>query len=198
MGAIDHTATGHRGDKRKATLERIAETGMKLFIENGYDATTLDAIAAESGLSRRTFFHYFKSKDDVLLARESAGAPQALRPTFLEQSPDQTPIGAARKTFLILASRYESKQSIVADRILQSTETLRLRKEAALIQREQVLAEAMYELWPETALRPTLRLAAMMAMATFRFAKENGRQDNGENPLAHYIEEGFDLLGSLR
>jgi AcrR family transcriptional regulator len=183
-----------RERKRQLTLDRIAETGLKLFMEHGYEATTLDAIAAASGISRRTFFHYLKSKEDVLLEHESGKFLHVLRPTFLKQSPKQSPIDAARKTFLALASTYQTKESVIADRILRSIETLRLRKEALLVQMEQVLAEAMYELWPDETRRPALRLAAMMAMGTLRFAKDNWRQEDAARPLTHYIDEAFDLL----
>ena len=183
-----------RERKRQLTLDRIAETGLKLFIEHGYEATTLDAIAAASGISRRTFFHYLKSKEDVLLEHESGKFLHVLRPTFLKQSPKQSPIDAARKTFLALASTYQTEESVIADRILRSIETLRLRKEALLVQMEQVLAEAMYELWPDATRRPALRLAAMMAMGTLRFAKDNWRQEDAARPLTHYIDEAFDLL----
>ena len=183
-----------RERKRQLTLDRIAETGLKLFVEHGYEATTLDAIAAASGISRRTFFHYLKSKEDVLLEHESGKFLHVLRPTFLKQSPKQSPIDAARKTFLALASTYQTKESVIADRILRSIETLRLRKEALLVQMEQVLAEAMYELWPDETRRPALRLAAMMAMGTLRFAKDNWRQEDAARPLTHYIDEAFDLL----
>jgi AcrR family transcriptional regulator len=183
-----------RERKRQLTLDRIAETGLKLFIEHGYEATTLDAIAAASGISRRTFFHYLKSKEDVLLEHESGKFLHVLCPTFLKQSPKQSPIDAARKTFLALASTYQTEESVIADRILRSIETLRLRKEALLVQMEQVLAEAMYELWPDETRRPALRLAAMMAMGTLRFAKDNWRQEDAARPLTHYIDEAFDLL----
>ena len=183
-----------RERKRRLTLDLIAKTGLKLFMENGYEATTLDAIAAASGISRRTFFYYLKSKEDVLLAHESGNIPRLLRPTFLKQSPKQSPIDAARRTFLALASLYETRESIMADRILRSIETLRLRKEALHVQLEEVLAEAMYELWPDPTRRPALRLTAMMAMGTLRFAKDNWRQDDAAHPLTHYIDEAFDLL----
>ncbi len=183
-----------RERKRQLTLDRIAETGLKLFIEHGYEATTLDTIAAASGISRRTFFYYLKSKEDVLLAHESGKFLHVLRPTFLKQSPKQSPIDAARKTFLALASTYETKESIIADRILRSIETLRLRKEALLVQMEEVLAEAMYELWPDETRRPALRLAAIMAMGTLRFAKDNWRREDAAHPLTHHIDEAFDLL----
>jgi AcrR family transcriptional regulator len=197
MNNVEKAPTGLRERKRQQTLARIAETGLKLFIENGYEATTLDAIAEAAGISRRTFFYYLKSKEDVLLAHESGDIPRVLRPTFLKQSPKQSPVAAARKTFLVLASRYMAKESVLADRILRSSETLRLRKEALLIQMEEVLAEAMYELWPDEARRPELRLAAMMAMGTLRFAKDSWRQEDAAHPLTHYIDEAFDLLKQL-
>jgi AcrR family transcriptional regulator len=191
---IEKTPNDLRERKRRVTLDRIAEVGLKLFMENGYEATTLDAIAAASGISRRTFFYYLKSKEDVLLAHESGNFPQALRPTFLKQSPKQSPINAARKTFLALASMYETKESIIADRILRSIEPLRLRKEALLVQMEELLAEAMYEMWPDRSKRPALRMAAMMAIGTLRFAKDNWRENDAAHPLTHYIDEAFDLL----
>ena len=191
---IEKTPTDLRERKRRLTLDRIAEVGLKLFAENGYEATTLDAIAAASGISRRTFFYYLKSKEDVLLAHESGNFPQALRPTFLKQSPKQSPINAARKTFVALASMYETRESIIADRILRSIEPLRLRKEALLVQMEELLAEAMYEMWPDRSQRPALRMAAMMAIGTLRFAKDNWRKDEAAHPLTHYIDEAFDLL----
>src|ERR1700743_156025 len=93
-----------RDRKRQLTLDRIAEIGLKLFIAHGYEATTLDMIAAASGISRRTFFHYLKSKEDVLLAQASGNFLDGRGPPLLKQSPQQSPLAAARHTFLALAS----------------------------------------------------------------------------------------------
>ncbi len=197
MDDSEKTPPGLRERKRQETLDRIARAGLKLFIENGYEATTLDAIAAASGIARRTFFYHLKSKEDVLLAHESGDIPLILRPTLLMQSQATSPLDAARKTFVALSSRYETKEAILADRILRSTQALRLRKDALMIQLEDVLAEAMSELWPDPAQQPTLRLAATTAMGALRFAKENWRRDDAIWPLAQYINEAFDLLDHL-
>ena len=93
-----------------------------------------------------------------------------------------------------LAPMYDTKESLAADQILRSVETLRLRKDALFVQPERVLAEAMYELCPGPARKPALRLDAMIAMGTLRFAKENWRQGGGAHSLTHYIDEAFDLL----
>lgn len=197
MPSLEKIPSDLRERKRQLTLDRIAETGLKLFVENGYEATTLEAIAAASGISRRTFFSYLKSKEDVLMAHESGKFPLALRPTFLQQSPKLLPIQAARKTFLSLASTYETEESIVADRILRSIEALRLRKEALLVQMEELLAEAMYEMWPDKRRRPILRFAALMSIGALRIAKENWRQDEAAHPLTFHINKAFDLLDQM-
>jgi AcrR family transcriptional regulator len=185
---------GLRERKRLETSERIIEKGLKLFVKNGYEATTLDAIAEAAGISRRTFFYYFKSKEDVLLAAHDSGFREALRPAMLEESPDQAPLDAVQKCLIKLASRYETKESVVFDRLMQSTEALRARKEAVFVETEQILLQAMCELWPSPGRRDGLRLVAMVAMGTLRLALEKWKQNDAAHPMAYYIRQGFALL----
>jgi TetR/AcrR family transcriptional regulator, regulator of mycofactocin system len=44
----------------------VAEVALDLFSRHGFARTTVDAIAAEAGISRRSFFRYFDSKNDVV------------------------------------------------------------------------------------------------------------------------------------
>src|ERR1700748_2387606 len=62
------TTPGLRERKRQQTRERLIEVAMALFLERGFEATTLDDIAAAAEISRRSFFHYFESKADVVFA----------------------------------------------------------------------------------------------------------------------------------
>jgi AcrR family transcriptional regulator len=185
---------GLRERKRRETSERIIEKGLKLFVKNGYEATTLDAIAAAAGISRRTFFYYFKSKEDVLLAARDSGFREAIRPVILDGSPDQAPLDIVRRCLIKLASRYETKQSIAFDRLMQSTDALRARKEAVFVETEQILLEAMCELWPSPEQRDGLRLVAMVAMGTLRLALDKWKQNDAARPLAYYIRQSFSLL----
>ncbi|WP_200946204.1 TetR/AcrR family transcriptional regulator [Rhodanobacter sp. Root561] len=185
---------GLRERKRHETAGRIIEKGLKLFVKNGYEATTVDVIAEAAGISRRTFFHYFKSKEAILLAAHDSGFREALRPAMLAESPDQTPLDAARRCLIKLASRYETRESIVFDRLMHSTEALRARKEAVFVEIEHIMLEAMYELWPSPARREGLRLVAMVAIGTLRLALEKWKQNDAAHPMAYYVRQGFMLL----
>ncbi len=185
---------GVRERKRRETLARIADTGLKLFLENGYEATTLDAIAEASGISRRTFFYYFKSKEDVLLARQDAGFELALRSAILACAPDQRPFAAVRECLLLTASQYENEQSSLVDRLMTSTEALRTRKDARFVEMERRLVDALAEVWSSPEVRSELEMVAMSAMGTLRMALAEWRRDNAERRLTHYLEQSFALL----
>ena len=73
--------------KQQFVRSEIWNAAVDLFAEHGYDRTTVDDIANAAGVSRRTFFRYFASKDDVMVqatdtygdllveaVKESAGA----------------------------------------------------------------------------------------------------------------------------
>ncbi|GAA3597702.1 TetR family transcriptional regulator [Kineosporia mesophila] len=186
---------GVRESKKEATRARIAEAGLRLFLERGYGTTTLDDIAAAAGISRRTFFYYFRSKDDVLLAWHGAGAlSSALPAAMLEQSPQQAPLRAARRCLLALASQYETDESRAMDTLMRSSPVLAARKDTTEIGMERHLTDAMSTLWPDPERRTELRLAAMMAIGTLRLALDDWRTDPSVAPLADHLERHFDAL----
>jgi mycofactocin system transcriptional regulator len=53
------------GRPEATTHAAIEQAAFRLFAERGFDATTLDAIAAEVGVGRRTLFRYYASKNDI-------------------------------------------------------------------------------------------------------------------------------------
>ncbi|MEV5571332.1 TetR/AcrR family transcriptional regulator [Spirillospora sp. NPDC052269] len=60
-----------RERKKLRTRHALAETALRLFVERGYDATTLDDLCDEVEVSKRTFFRNYPSKEDVALAADS-------------------------------------------------------------------------------------------------------------------------------
>jgi mycofactocin system transcriptional regulator len=58
--------TAHAPGRRRVTSrEELEETAFALFAARGFEATTVDEIAAAAGIGRRTFFRYFPSKNDI-------------------------------------------------------------------------------------------------------------------------------------
>src|ERR1700712_5787705 len=58
---------GARELARRAMTAQIGDTAVELFLERGFDETTVDDICAATGISRTSFFRYFGSKEDVLM-----------------------------------------------------------------------------------------------------------------------------------
>ena len=52
---------------RQAAYAEITGTAMRLFLDQGFEQTTIDQIATTAGISRRSFFRYFGTKEDVVL-----------------------------------------------------------------------------------------------------------------------------------
>jgi AcrR family transcriptional regulator len=57
---------GLRERKRQQTRQELIGAAMRLFEERGYEQTTVAEIASAAGVSTKTFFNYFASKDEVL------------------------------------------------------------------------------------------------------------------------------------
>ncbi|WP_433251390.1 TetR family transcriptional regulator [Actinomadura nitritigenes] len=62
----DAERAGLRERTRRAVRTELAELALRLFVERGYEETTVDDIATAAGLSKRSFFRYFPSKEDVV------------------------------------------------------------------------------------------------------------------------------------
>ena len=53
--------------KRQVVVDELTEAALQLLAIKGFDTTTVDEIVAAAGVSRRTFFRYFASKEDVVV-----------------------------------------------------------------------------------------------------------------------------------
>lgn len=187
-------AEGLRERKRHDTRQRIAETGLRLFLANGYDATTLDAIAAEAGISRRSFFSYFKSKEDIVVFWQQASW-DTLYAELRTTSPDTAPLDAVRDAIVKQASRYTTEEMNALDRLMRSSESLMARKQAFYVQQEQALFATLCEVWRQPERRTALRMVAMVSIGTMRLATQAWSEQTGpRKPMARFLREAFDSL----
>lgn len=191
-GEIDKPE-GLRERKRRETRRRLAETGLRLFLENGYEQTTLDAIAEAAGVSRRTVFHYFDQKDDILLAWQS-GLAEAIREAILREHPDRPPLEVVLAALLQLVGQYQVADHIRIERLLASKQRLGASKLAKYAEQEQAVSEALARLWPEPERALALRLVAMVSVGALRLAFERWAERNGADALADHLRVAFAQL----
>src|ERR1700747_2519165 len=91
----------------------IASAALQLFAERGFEGVTVDEIVDAAGVSRRTFFRYFETKEDALLADYPA---LNIRLTECLGSPGEEPLVAVRAGLHRLADWYIERSEAVLER----------------------------------------------------------------------------------
>ncbi|MEU3229514.1 TetR/AcrR family transcriptional regulator [Nocardiopsis alba] len=89
-----------RGGQQRAETREVVLAAVRLFTEEGYEATTMAGIAETTGVSRRSLFRRFGSKEDVLFAEHDELFETVVR--YMEASPEpplDTVVSAARLVF---------------------------------------------------------------------------------------------------
>ena len=92
-------ATRGRGRPPSTTREQLERTALALFTRQGFVETTVEEVAAAAGISRRTFFRYFESKNDVVWG-EFDRLLEALR-AWLAATDDEVPLVEAIKVAVV-------------------------------------------------------------------------------------------------
>ena len=59
-------AEGLRERRKEAIRQEVSQAGIKLFLKQGFEKTTIDEIVGPLGISRRTFFRHFETKEDLV------------------------------------------------------------------------------------------------------------------------------------
>jgi AcrR family transcriptional regulator len=75
---------------RRAVLKEITGAANRLFIEHGYETTTIDDIARAVGMSRRSVFRYFPTKEDIVVGKFDFVAEEML--SALRGRPPEEPV----------------------------------------------------------------------------------------------------------
>jgi mycofactocin system transcriptional regulator len=97
-----------RGRPPTTTRDEVARVALQRFATEGFDATTLDDIAAELGLARRTLFRYFPSKNDMVWG-DFGWVLERLRAAF-DASDAGTPMMAVLREAVVASNTYPDDQ----------------------------------------------------------------------------------------
>lgn len=105
--------SGLRERTRRAVQREIAEAAERLFIAHGYEATTIDAIAAEVGMSQRSVFRYFPTKEDIVIGKLALGVAD-LPEIVGERGVDESDWAALTALFVLVGGRVDERRDTAA------------------------------------------------------------------------------------
>ena len=135
--------TGLRERKRQRTRATIQAEGLRLIAEQGYEATTCEQIAAAADVSPATFYRYFRTKEDVVLADDY---DDLLLGLLQDRPREEPPVRAVRRSLAAgLDAVYAVDAEVIRDRLqlVLSVPALRARRSEQIRATEELLVPAV-------------------------------------------------------
>lgn len=190
---------GLRERTRRAVQRELLLVAIDLFAAQGFESTTVDQIASAAGLSRRSFFRYFKTKEAVLtetlaeLGRQLA-AELAARPA------DEAPWLALRRSFDGLVHEMSAdSRALVMTRLMLDTPALQASHLQKATGWRTTLAAALAPrlVGPVTEADRRLQADAVSgaALACLMAAQEEWVRADGARPLGELVDATMAAVG---
>jgi AcrR family transcriptional regulator len=164
-------APGLRERKRLQTRERLTRVAMALFLERGFEATTLDDIAAAADISRRSFFHYFASKEDVVFAWQEESTA-ALVAAVAARPAGESMLTAAENAISAMIRQLQPGEAIAMAQLKRDNPALQARDQVKYDKLERALADALGKRAGHKPEKLKARLVAMIATGVMRIGGE--------------------------
>src|ERR1700730_814940 len=133
---------GLRQRKRQQTRDRLTGVAMALFRDRGVEATTLDDIASAADISRRSFFHYFASKEDVVFAWQEESTA-ALIPAVAARRAHHSIIPAGENAIAARVKQLEPGEAVAIARLKRDNPALQARDQVKHEKLERARAETI-------------------------------------------------------
>ena len=168
------TPLDRRARKRLATRQNISDTATRLFLDRGFDAVTVDDIAAAADVGRMTVFNHFPRKEDMFFDRDEDGR-EILREALRQRDPHMGPIEALR----LLAHRLVLERSPYVEFstnsqhfavAIENSESLKARARAIGGEFIHVMTVALAQSVGRDVTDPDAHLAAGLLVATWTAA----------------------------
>lgn len=188
---------GLRQRTRDAVRQQIADVALLMFDEQGFDETTVDQIACVIGISPRSFFRYFASKEDIVLGDPMVyGEPVRER---LARALESTPAWEAlRSGFEVVAEAVEANPewALRATRVMISTPSLRARNTEKHLAWMTVLAPLVAGALtgPEATRQYYARAITLSAITCLDVSLNEFVHRNGDATIRNLLDETFQLL----
>jgi AcrR family transcriptional regulator len=174
---------------------RLEQAAMRLYVEQGYDSTTVAEIAARAGLTERTFFRHFADKREVLFSGSAQLAEVLVQE--VARAPKGTPPidavgGALEAAGALIQKRGEwSKQR---QAVIAANPELRERELIKLASLAEALAEALKG---RGVKEPSATLTAEAGVAAFKVAFTKWVEQPTKRTLPRLIRQSLDDLRTI-
>jgi AcrR family transcriptional regulator len=189
-----------RAESTRLTRESLAAAARELIGDQGFRDTTIEQIAERAGVSPRTFFRHFPTKEAALFSRVEDIV--ALLDAELSQVPDDLPLVTALRAVMGTVARslqadgtWMVKVARLADDVPEIRQHLDFHVGYRL--RGVVVAWAERHLGVPAVADPRPGLAAGIIVACADTARERWLAYGGRGSLPALVEESFDALGAL-
>ncbi len=190
---MDPLPQGLRERKKRQTRIDLARAAMALFEQHGYDAVTVDDIAAAANVSRRTFFRYFDTKDDVI-AVDPEGKLAAMRIALRDGPPEEPTLDALRRGALaMMAAYWDPELSRTIIRLLEQEPKMMAAAMAFQVRYIGSLAhELAIDMETDERLDPRPRILAHTAVTMMRAAVAGWLADDSGGDPGERAELAFE------
>jgi AcrR family transcriptional regulator len=195
-----------RESKKRETRQRISDVATGLFFERGFEAVTIDDIAAAANVSKMTVFNYFSRKEELMLDREDDLKLLSFRQALRERPDGTSPIDALRALVQDLSGRKHPLCSVNAQavnwwRVLAASPSLQARLRELADEAAEGLAIELAGPKPDGV----TRLVAGMIVLTLRTAREEairlmergGSAKKANAAFLALMEQGFSAAETL-
>jgi len=135
---------GLREDKKQRTRREIADTAMRLFATRGFDHVTVADVAEAAGVSDKTVFNYFPTKED-LFYDEVPAREETLRQAIRGRRPGESILAALRRLQNGDCPRMCSPGFAVFARIIEESPALQAKELEVMARFSAALAETIQE-----------------------------------------------------
>jgi len=182
-----------RDRKKAATKHSIQEAALRLFVEKGYDATTVDEIAAAAGVSHMTFFRHFPRKEDVV---EYDEYDPLLEDLIAARPADEAPLGALHNALRVGLEQVlatDSTALLIRTRLILHNPVLRSRSLVAQDTTRSLFAGALARRAGRSEPDLADRVQASAALGAVEPAL-TAWAENGDDDLIALVDRAFAAL----
>ena len=200
MKATHKEAEGRRERRRRQTRERIEQAAISLFLERGFEAVTIEDIAGRSDVSKRSFFDYFPSKEDVVFAWQDGFAEHLTR-AIASRPVGESYVKTVQYALVRAVVSAADERALRLSELIRGTPVLRARDQFKYARLEEKLTEALQARSRNEEERARVRLLAAVVMGGLRVGGERWASQPAGTSLetfAHgFFNEFWEMLADF-